>query len=54
MGLVNMVGIIMILAGAPAVGYMVDASGQFRSSFCAMGAFALVTADASQAISEER
>jgi MFS transporter, NNP family, nitrate/nitrite transporter len=54
MGLVNMVGTIMILAGAPAVGYLVDVSGQFRSSFYVLGAFALVAAGASQAIPEER
>jgi nitrate/nitrite transporter NarK len=54
MGLVNMVGTIMILAGAPAVGYLVDVSGQFRRSFYVLGAFALVAAGASQAIPEER
>ncbi len=54
MGLVNMVGIIMILAGAPAVGYLVDLSGQFKTSFYVLGAFALVAAGASYAIPEER
>jgi nitrate/nitrite transporter NarK len=54
MGLVNMVGILMILVGAPAVGWLVDVSGQFRSSFYALGAFALLAAFASQAIQEER
>ena len=33
MGLVNMIGIVMILAGAPAVGYLADWTGQFRTSF---------------------
>jgi nitrate/nitrite transporter NarK len=54
MGLVNMVGTVMILAGAPAVGYLVDLSGQFRSSFYVLGVFALVAAGASQGIPEEQ
>ena len=41
MGLVNMVGILMILLGAPAVGYLADWTGEFRSSFLALGAFSL-------------
>lgn len=53
MGLVNMVGTIMILAGAPAVGYLVDLSGQFRSSFYALGGFTLMAAIASQWVAEE-
>lgn len=52
MGFVNMVGIVMILAGAPAVGYLADLSGQFRTSFYILGAFALLAAAASQAIPE--
>ena len=54
MGFVNMVGIVMILAGAPAVGYLADWTGQFRSSFLALGAFALAAAAASTAIREKR
>ena len=54
MGFVNMVGIVMILAGAPAVGYLADLSGQFRTSFYFVGAFALLAAAASQAIPEEQ
>jgi len=54
MGLVNMVGIVMILAGAPAVGYVADVSGQFRTSFYLVGAFALLAAFASQAIPGEQ
>ena len=42
MGLVNMVGILMILLGAPAVGYLADWTGQFRISFLALGGFALL------------
>jgi nitrate/nitrite transporter NarK len=44
MGLVNMIGIAMILGGAPAVGYLADATGQFRTSFLALGAFVAVAA----------
>ncbi|MGJ5820471.1 MFS transporter [Paludibaculum fermentans] len=54
MGLVNMVGILMILAGAPAVGYLADWSGQFRSSFLALGGFSIVAALAATAISEKQ
>jgi nitrate/nitrite transporter NarK len=52
MGLVNMVGIAMILAGAPAVGYLADWTGNFRSSFFALGGFALLAAAAASAIPE--
>jgi len=53
MGLVNTVGILMILAGAPAVGHLADWTGQFRSSFLALGAFSLAAAAASRAIREK-
>ncbi len=53
MGFVNMVGIVMILAGAPAVGRLADLSGLFRTSFYLVGAFALLAATASQAIPRE-
>ena len=42
MGLVNMVGILMILAGAPLVGHLADLTGTFRASFVALGGFALL------------
>jgi len=41
MGLVNMLGIIMILAGAPAVGHLADWTGSFQSSFVTLGVFTL-------------
>jgi NNP family nitrate/nitrite transporter-like MFS transporter len=41
MGFVNMLGIVMILGGAPLVGRLADWSGNFRSSFVALGAFTL-------------
>jgi nitrate/nitrite transporter NarK len=50
MGLVNMIGIVMILAGAPAVGYLADWTGQFRTSFLALGAFSLLVAVAASSI----
>jgi MFS family permease len=42
MGLVNMLGILMILAGAPMVGRLADWTGGFRSSFLALGIFSLL------------
>jgi nitrate/nitrite transporter NarK len=50
MGFVNMVGIVMILAGAPAVGALADWTGQFQVSFWALGGFALVAALAASGI----
>ena len=47
MGFVNMVGIVMILVGAPAVGRLADWSGDFRTSFLALGAFSVLAAAAS-------
>lgn len=44
MGLVNMIGIVMILGGAPATGWLADATGSFRSSFLALAALALLAA----------
>jgi MFS family permease len=40
MGLVNMLGIIMILIGAPLLGMLADITGNFRIAFLALGAFA--------------
>jgi nitrate/nitrite transporter NarK len=54
MGFVNMVGIVMILAGAPAVGHLVDLSGKFRTSFYVLSAFSLMAAAATPAIPEGR
>lgn len=53
MGLVNMVGIVMILAGTPAVGSLADWTGQFRNSFLALGGFALFAAVATLNIKED-
>jgi MFS family permease len=39
MGLVNMLGIVMILGGAPLVGLLADWTGNFRSSFYFLGGF---------------
>jgi len=41
MGLVNMLGIIMILAAPPLIGRLVAWSGSFQSSFAALGLFSL-------------
>jgi nitrate/nitrite transporter NarK len=41
MGLVNMLGIVMILAAPPIIGHMVDWSGTFQSSFLALSGFTL-------------
>ncbi len=42
MGLVNMLGIIMILAAPPLIGRLVDTTGSFQSSFAALGCFSLL------------
>jgi nitrate/nitrite transporter NarK len=41
MGLVNMLGIIMILGGAPVVGHLADLTGTFKTSFIFLGCFSL-------------
>jgi MFS family permease len=43
MGLVNMLGIVMILAGAPLVGHLTDLTGSFKTSFAVLAGFALLT-----------
>jgi nitrate/nitrite transporter NarK len=43
MGLVNMLGIIMILGGAPLVGHLADLTGSFKTSFAALAGFSLLT-----------
>lgn len=42
MGLVNMLGIVMILAAPPLIGRLVDWSGSFQSSFFFLAAFSLL------------
>ena len=41
-GLVNMIGVIMIMVGTPLVGYVVDSSGQFTNAFIALAGLSLV------------
>jgi nitrate/nitrite transporter NarK len=53
MGLANTIGSVMILAGAPAVGWLADFTGQFRTSFVALGAFALLSAGVALVFSEK-
>ena len=47
MGLVNMLGIVMILGGAPLVGKIADWTGSFSSAFISLGIFALAAMVAS-------
>lgn len=42
MGLVNMLGIVMILAAPPLIGHMVESTGSFQSSFLSLCLFLLV------------
>lgn len=53
MGLVNMLGIVMILAGAPLMGQLADWTGSLQSSFLALGAFSLVACTAVLRISQD-
>jgi len=53
MGLVNMLGILMILIGAPLAGHLADWSGSFRSSFLALGAFSLMACAAAFLVSRD-
>jgi MFS family permease len=41
-GMVNMLGILMILLGAPMVGHVADWTGSFRSSFLALAGFSVL------------
>jgi MFS family permease len=45
-GMVNMLGILMILLGAPVVGRLADGSGSFRSSFLALAGFSVLVCTA--------
>ena len=42
MGLVNMLGIIMILGGSPLVGHLKDLTGSFKTSFAVLAGFSLL------------
>ena len=53
MGLVNMLGIVMILVGAPLVGHLADWTGSFRSGFFALGGFSLIAIAAVSLISRD-
>jgi hypothetical protein len=53
MGLVNILGIVMILAAPPIIGHMVDWSGTFHSSFLALGVFTLAALLATSGIHKE-
>jgi nitrate/nitrite transporter NarK len=53
MGFVNMIGILMILAGAPAIGWLADSTGSFRSSFLALAGFAFLAALSVPFLTEE-
>jgi cyanate permease len=50
MGLVNMLGIVMILGGAPLVGKIADWTGSFSSAFISMAVFSFVAMLASLGI----
>jgi MFS family permease len=53
MGLVNMLGIIMILIGTPLAGHLADWTGSFRSSFLALSAFSLIACAAAFLVSPD-
>jgi MFS family permease len=53
MGLVNMMGIAMIVVGAPLAGYAAQRSGSYRLSFSALGLFSLTVAAISFLIRDE-
>lgn len=53
MGLVNMLGIVMILIGAPLVGRLADVTRTFTSSFVALGVFSMAILLTSQFIHAE-
>jgi len=53
MGLVNMIGIVMILAATPATGWLADTTGSFRTGFLALAAFTLLCALAVPFLPEE-
>lgn len=54
MGLVNLVGILMVLVGAPAVGFLADRTGDFRVGFLLFAGVAFVAALCAGKVAEER
>jgi nitrate/nitrite transporter NarK len=52
MGLVNMLGVVMILVGAPAVGWIADWTGGFHAAFLALAAFCAAALSVSLLIRE--
>jgi nitrate/nitrite transporter NarK len=52
MGLVNMLGIVMILVGAPVVGWIADWTGGFHAAFLALAAFCTTVLSAALLIRE--
>jgi MFS family permease len=50
---VNTLGIIMILVGAPLAGHLADWTGNFRSSFLALGTFSLIACAAAFLVSRD-
>ncbi len=53
MGLVNMLGIVMILVGAPLVGRITDLTGSFSSAFVSLGVFSLLICAVSLKINDK-
>jgi MFS family permease len=53
MGLVNMLGILMILVGAPLAGHLADRTGSFQSSFVALSTFSLIACGATLLIGRD-
>jgi MFS family permease len=53
MGFVNMLGIAMILGGAPLVGHLADLTGSFKTSFAVLGGFSLAACAAVPLIDRE-
>jgi DHA1 family inner membrane transport protein len=50
MGLVNMLGIVMILVGAPLIGRIADWTGSYAASFLSLGIFSLIVCVAATAV----
>jgi len=54
MGLVNVLGIVFILAGAPLVGKVTDWTGNFSAAFISLGVFSLIICAVSLKIDNEQ
>ena len=54
MGLVNMLGIIMILAGAPLLGWVADKTGNFHMAFVALALFSILAYFLNRGITDRR